>query len=342
MSPEFPSPLSTTADLYATLETGLFFPFDSVATNVDGNVRGAAELLLQLRFGDYTRALSACEVSVEREGGDSFARGALWSAFQDAFRAHCRRALEDYVSLLALFDALASSEELERGYGAHVDRMSQELLKRLGTGARADRNRVSNLVSALKAEAQEALSEEASRQSRGRLPESSESSDGGELDDRLPLGRRGAFDRDLVEAVEISRRQKRPLALVMMDIDHFKKVNDAHGHPVGDEVLLAVAGLVVERTAHKGRAYRYGGEEVALLLPTYSAEEASGLAERIRRDLEGRALSSKDLRVTASFGVASIPDQASDAKALLERADSALYQAKESGRNRVQTAPDNP
>jgi len=305
---------------------------------VDQNVREAAKLLLERKRSEYAQALEACEVSVEEDGGNSFARGALWSAFQEAFRAHSRRALKDYVTLLALFDAIASSDGLEDAYGAHVDRMAQELSERLGSGARADRNRVGNLVSALKAEAQEALRSEASRARRTRSPESSESPGADELDDRLPLARRGAFDRDLVEAVESSRREKSPLALVMMDIDHFKKINDSHGHPVGDEVLVEVASLVVERTAHKGRAYRYGGEEVALLLATYSAEEASGLAERIRRDLEARAVSSKNLRVTASFGVASIPDQASDAKSLLERADSALYQAKQGGRNRVQTA----
>ncbi len=290
--------------------------------------------------GEYARALEECGVSVQ--GGDSLARGALWSAFQETFRAHSRRALKDYVALLALFDAGDPSDEIEETYDAHVDRMAQEVLERLGTGARADKNRVGNLVSTLKAEAQEALRAEASRAKRARRPRSGETPAKGELDDRLALARRGAFDRDLAEGVERSRREKEPFALVMMDIDHFKKINDSHGHPVGDEVLVAVASLVVERVAHKGRAYRYGGEEVALLLPAYSAEEASGLAERIRKDLEARSLSSKNLRVTASFGVASIPDQAPDAKALLERADSALYQAKQGGRNRVQTAEGDP
>ena len=306
---------------------------------MDRNVRGAAELLLEQNRGDYARALEECGVSVQ--GGDSFARGALWSAFQETFRAHSRRALKDYVALLALFD-VDPSDEIEETYLAHVDRMAQDVLERLGTGARADRNRVGNLVSTLKAEAQEALRSEASRAKRARRPRSGETPAADELDDRLALARRGAFDRDLVEGVEKSRREKEPFALVMMDIDHFKKINDSHGHPVGDEVLVAVASLVVERVAHKGRAYRYGGEEVALLLPAYSAEEASGLAERIRKDLEARSHSSKNLRVTASFGVASIPDQAPDAKALLERADSALYQAKQGGRNRVQTAEGDP
>ena len=126
-----------------------------------------------------------------------------------------------------------------------------------------------------------------------------------------------------------------PVSLVMIDLDHFKSVNDRHGHPVGDEVLLEVAGRVVRRASRKGKAYRYGGEEFALLLPGYSAEEAVGLAERIRKDLEQATLSSKSLKVTASFGVACVPDQAPDSKTLLEKADAALYAAKKGGRNRV-------
>jgi diguanylate cyclase (GGDEF)-like protein len=146
----------------------------------------------------------------------------------------------------------------------------------------------------------------------------------------------------LEEEIQRGQRYKHPLSFLMMDIDHFKKINDAHGHPVGDEVLVEVAGLVVRRLAYKGRAYRYGGEEISLLLRDYSAEEAAGLAERIRRDLEVRTLASRNLRVTASFGVASLPDQASDAKALLEVADVALYEAKRGGRNRVRVAEGSP
>jgi diguanylate cyclase (GGDEF)-like protein len=98
---------------------------------------------------------------------------------------------------------------------------------------------------------------------------------------------------------------------------------------------MEVSEMVVKRLAHKGKAYRYGGEEISLLLPSYSAEEAAGLAERIRKDIAREPLSSKSLEVTASFGVASVPDHGTSASELLENADKALYGAKENGRNRV-------
>jgi diguanylate cyclase (GGDEF)-like protein len=301
---------------------------------MEPNVREAAELLLGKKLEDFCDALE----SPAGESDDTVDRGARWSASQECLRAHSRRALKDYIALIALFGALAPGEEIEELYDAHADRLGESLLDRLGSVARADRNRASNLVASVKAEAREILREEVSRWIRARSAASNEMAKSEELDDRLPLARRGVFDRDLVELVEDARRENQALSLVMMDIDHFKKINDAHGHPVGDEVLVEVASLVVKRLAHKGRAYRYGGEEIALLLPTYSSEEAFGLAERIRKDLEGRTLSSRNLRVTASFGVASVPDQAPDAKSLLERADAALYESKQGGRNRVRAA----
>ena len=311
---------------------------------MEGNVRQAAELLLARKLDDFREALDADAASAPRgeDGGDSLARSALWNSFRESLRAHSRRALKDYIALLTLFGALAPGDGIEEIFDRHADRMAETLLERVGSAARADRNRAVNLVVAIKAEAQGVLLEEASRWMPVRSSGSTKGPATHELDDRLPLARRGAFDSDLVEAVVEARRENRPLSLVMMDIDHFKKINDAHGHPVGDEVLVEVAGLVVRRLAYKGRAYRYGGEEISLLLRDYSAEEAAGLAERIRKDLEVRTLASRNLRVTASFGVASLPDQASDAKALLEVADVALYEAKRGGRNRVRVAEGSP
>ncbi len=154
------------------------------------------------------------------------------------------------------------------------------------------------------------------------------------------MNRSRAFDRDLLETVKAAKRTEEPLSLVMIDLDHFKSVNDQHGHPVGDEVLLAVAELVIKCVGRKGRAYRYGGEEFALLLPNYSVEEAVCLAERIRKDIEGAVVSSQHLNVTASFGVACVPENASDPKTVLEKADAALYEAKNLGRNCVRVGGD--
>ena len=167
-----------------------------------------------------------------------------------------------------------------------------------------------------------------------------------ERDDLIPLYRRRVFDRDLVAMVNEAARAREPLTLVMIDLDRFKQVNDEHGHRVGDEVLLATSELVNRRVRGKGKAYRYGGEEIALLLPNYSVDEAVVLAEMLRKDLEGTPLSSRRLTITASFGLACVPDHASDPAALVEKADAALYEAKDLGRNYVRISgeprPSNP
>ncbi len=156
-----------------------------------------------------------------------------------------------------------------------------------------------------------------------------------DLDDRLPLFRRRVFDSDLVGTVEAAIRTQEPLTLIMIDLDRFKAVNDQHGHLVGDEVLLDLSQRVAKRIRNKGSGYRYGGEEIAVLLPNYSSEEALALAERLRKDIEGSPTSSGNLNVTASFGIASVPEHTSNPNQLLQLADAALYEAKEMGRNCV-------
>jgi diguanylate cyclase (GGDEF)-like protein len=153
--------------------------------------------------------------------------------------------------------------------------------------------------------------------------------------DAFGLRVRKAFDRELTRSVTALDYQKEPLALVMIDLDKFKLVNDRHGHPAGDEVLRTVGELVTSVTGVKGKCYRYGGEELVILLPNYDSNEAAALAERIRKLIESTSIGEKNLSVTASFGVAHIPDHAATAESLLSAADSALYRAKESGRNVV-------
>jgi diguanylate cyclase (GGDEF)-like protein len=121
----------------------------------------------------------------------------------------------------------------------------------------------------------------------------------------------------------------------MIDIDHFKLFNDTHGHPIGDEVLVGVSKIVADRAMMKGRAYRYGGEEITLLLPNYTADEGVALAETIRRQIEQSELSGKRLKVTASLGLAASPEHAKIAGDLLKAADAAMYEAKRLGRNLV-------
>lgn len=296
---------------------------------MDPEIQEVVELL-------FSRRLDAFGDTVRPEGGDTdtMARTAELARCGELLRAHCSRTLSDYIAVLELFDALADSDGLESVFAAHVDRAAATLLDTLGATGHSDRNRVTNQAASIKADTAGELRDEIGRARKAR-----EQSDNApdELDDRLPLGRRGAFDRELARAALEAERDGEPFALVMIDIDHFKRVNDVHGHPVGDEVLLEVAKLVVNRVVRKGSAYRFGGEEFSLLLPGYSAEEAVGLAERLRKDLEVAVVSSKGLNVTASFGVASVPAHASRADDLLEQTDAALYQAKRAGRNRVDT-----
>ena len=136
--------------------------------------------------------------------------------------------------------------------------------------------------------------------------------------------------------------ESEPLALLMIDVDHFKRINDEHGHPVGDKVLIACAERISKRVAKKGKPYRFGGEEIAILLPNFSRSEATALAEEIRKSIDGDRMTEKTLKVTVSIGVACFPDHADEPRSLLDRADKALYKAKQLGRNlvRVSGEPD--
>src|SRR5215208_1807252 len=151
-----------------------------------------------------------------------------------------------------------------------------------------------------------------------------------------------AFTSILDREVERSRRFDTPLALLMMDLDDFKQVNDRYGHQQGDEVLAAVAGVLRELSRELDTPARYGGEEKAEVHPPTEVEGAEMLAVRIREAVEAlrvpRVRGGGALQVTASFGVASVPDAATDRDSLIAAADAALYRAKRGGRNRVERA----
>jgi len=151
----------------------------------------------------------------------------------------------------------------------------------------------------------------------------------------------------LLREGERARQLGQPLALVMVDVDHFKRVNDTHGHPMGDAVLRHVAGLLARRVRRSDVVARYGGEEFVMLLPGSDAAAAARLAEELRAAIaagSGAAIEpAPPVTVTASFGVASFPVDAATEAALVEAADRALYRAKHAGRNRVERAvPGNP
>jgi diguanylate cyclase (GGDEF)-like protein len=154
------------------------------------------------------------------------------------------------------------------------------------------------------------------------------------------LTNRRHFMRVLARELQRARRYQLPLACVMLDLDDFKGINDRHGHLVGDEVLVAVAGALRAAVRETDVVARYGGEEFAVLLPSTSLEGAGDVAERCRALIEGITLPAEDgpVRITTSMGVASYPDtEAADVDDLLRAADQALYAAKRRGKNRVET-----
>ena len=138
------------------------------------------------------------------------------------------------------------------------------------------------------------------------------------------------------------RRHSTPLALIMLDIDHFKRINDQHGHSVGDHALRVLASTLSELTRDEDVLARYGGEEFALIVRGIDRQETLALAERIRRSVEGRhvPIASGLITFTVSVGIAHCNNgDGSDAQTLLEVADRALYAAKDGGRNLVSIAP---
>ena len=115
----------------------------------------------------------------------------------------------------------------------------------------------------------------------------------------------------------------------MVDIDRFASFNNTHGHLIGDEVLREIGSLLSKRIRGKGKAYRYGGDELTVILPNFSSNEAAALAEELRRSIERVSISTLTLSATVSIGVACLPDHANEANALEERAESGCIQRKE-------------
>jgi len=137
-----------------------------------------------------------------------------------------------------------------------------------------------------------------------------------------------------------AKRHQRPLCLLMLDIDNFKQVNDAHGHPVGDIVLRELAARLMQEVRAEDVLVRYGGEEFLIVARELSLRQGVEFAERLRSRVQAKPMKLPDgaqLPITVSVGVASLRHGAdSDAAAIIARADAALYRVKEGGRNRVE------
>jgi diguanylate cyclase (GGDEF)-like protein len=138
--------------------------------------------------------------------------------------------------------------------------------------------------------------------------------------------------------LKFAQRHRTAVSLLLLDLDHFKKVNDTLGHLAGDAVLATIAAALSKAVRNEDVVARYGGEEMAIILRAISIEPAMAMAERMRKVVEAAAIpfDGKDLRVTVSVGVAEYPNTpATQIDELIEAADKALYRAKDGGRNRV-------
>lgn len=156
------------------------------------------------------------------------------------------------------------------------------------------------------------------------------------LDSLTGAGNRRSLEARLEEAVAAQRRYRVPASLLLLDLDHFKQVNDRHGHVVGDAVLIELARLIRQRIRSADSLFRFGGEEFVVLAPSVGQEAAARLAEDLRRAVQAAELLRGE-SLTISVGVAELlPDE--EPRQWLQRADAALYCCKDEGRNRVHQA----
>lgn len=158
------------------------------------------------------------------------------------------------------------------------------------------------------------------------------------------LYNRRYLDRRMEEEVKRARRYDLQLSVLLIDIDHFKQVNDTHGHQVGDSLLIHLSDLIVNQIRGSDVAARYGGDELVVLAPSTTVSSAALLAERLRQHVETDQLDllsengkEEDIRVTVSIGIAGLNPEIIDSESLFKHADEALYHAKERGRNQIIT-----
>ena len=160
-------------------------------------------------------------------------------------------------------------------------------------------------------------------------------------DGLLGIGNRRAMEERLLEAQEVGLRYERPYSIALYDLDAFKAYNDQYGPLAGDDALKWVASHLAERLRRADRLYRYGGEEILMVLPETPVSGAHALAERMRASVEQLGIPHSGSAfgvVTLSCGVAGVkggPDCRDGWRALVQQADEALYRAKQAGRNRV-------
>lgn len=161
------------------------------------------------------------------------------------------------------------------------------------------------------------------------------------LDPLTGVNNRSSVLNFLEKHADLARRYRRPLSIVLADLDHFKEINDRYGHPTGDEALKAFGAAVLRRLRVSDLVGRIGGEEFLLVLPETHAPDAVNVAEELRASIQAESLTplggGEPFRITCCFGVAQLQNRDANGGTLLARADVALYRAKALGRNRVES-----
>ena len=162
------------------------------------------------------------------------------------------------------------------------------------------------------------------------------------LDPLIGIYNRRHFDLKMTEEIERAHRYNFQLSMLLLDIDHFKNVNDTYGHYIGDLVLKSLGHLLLKNVRKTDIVARYGGEEIAVIATHTSVPTAADLAERLRQVVETSVMVPADdqedrqaVTISVSIGVAGLDQQIVDRQSLIERTDEALYKAKQNGRNRV-------
>ena len=164
------------------------------------------------------------------------------------------------------------------------------------------------------------------------------------MDGLTGLYSRAHFEGQIKEYVSVARRYSKVLSLIMIDIDHFKRVNDVYGHLVGDVTLNELTSAIKANVRDCDTVYRYGGEEFSVILPETSARQSQIIAERLRKTIEAATFSAgrSSIQVTISLGVAELDPSAQSHEDLVYRADQALFAAKNAGRNSTYVWFDDP
>ena len=158
------------------------------------------------------------------------------------------------------------------------------------------------------------------------------------IDGLTGIFNRRFFEMRIAEEMERARRYEGGMAVIMMDIDHFKRLNDEFGHLLGDEVLRQVSSVFSQHLRKVDIVCRYGGEEFAILLPQTSVEQALNVAEKLRKEIAAWQFPGVPRAVTISAGASAYPAHGDGRDDLVKAADAALYAAKQAGRNCVKAA----